>query len=74
MAISSIDYEKCTGCGECVNACEQDVLRMDEETGKPIIVYLDDCIICNRCENDCPVNAIQFVPGINIPITSFYGY
>ena len=31
MAINSIDYEKCTGCGECVNACEQDVLRMDED-------------------------------------------
>lgn len=32
MSIKSIDREKCTGCGTCVNACPMDVIRRDFET------------------------------------------
>ena len=74
MAISSIDYTKCTGCGKCVNACLHDVLRIDNESKKPIIAYPDECVICNICLKDCPVKALKFTPGVYIPITSFFGY
>ena len=74
MAISSIDYTICTGCGNCVNACLHDVLRIDDESKKPIIAYQDECVICNICLKDCPVKAMKLEPGIYIPITSFFGY
>ena len=74
MAISSIDYNLCTGCGNCVNACWHDVLRMDKASNKPVIAYLDECVMCNMCSRDCPVNAVKLAPGVHIPITSFYGY
>ena len=73
MAINHIDYDHCVGCGICVNSCAYDVIRMDEETGKPIIAYQKDCTACSRCRKDCPVKAISIVPGIHIPITSFFG-
>ena len=74
MAISGIDYDLCTGCGKCVNACWHDVLRMDEKEKKPVIVYQDECVMCNMCQKDCPVKAVKLSPGVRIPITSFFGY
>ena len=74
MAIDRIDPDLCTGCGACENSCEYDVLRMDDETGKPRIAYPDDCTVCSRCQKDCPVGAISLVPGIHVPITSFFGF
>jgi NAD-dependent dihydropyrimidine dehydrogenase PreA subunit len=57
-----IDPELCNGCGICVNACSQDVIRMDDETKKPVIKYPEDCTRCRRCEFDCPENAIHVSP------------
>lgn len=74
MAITGINYDLCTGCGKCVNACWHDALRMDKESNKPIIAYPDECVMCNRCLRDCPVKAVTLAPGVTIPITSFYGY
>ena len=31
MAIERIDDEICIGCGDCVNSCPMDVIRMDED-------------------------------------------
>ena len=74
MAIKSINQDICTGCGTCVNSCEYDVLRMDEEIKKPRIAYPDDCTVCSRCQKDCPVGAIELVPGIKIHATTFFGF
>lgn len=73
MAIERIDLDLCNGCGICVDACEADVIRMDEETRKPKIVYQDDCTLCVRCEGDCPQHAIEVGPGVYVPITTFFG-
>jgi NAD-dependent dihydropyrimidine dehydrogenase PreA subunit len=62
MAIDRIDYEKCTGCGICVNSCWMDVIRMDETTKKAVIQYPGDCAVCCTCEVDCPVHAIHISP------------
>ena len=45
MAIEKIDYEKCIGCGICVKACNQDVIRMGPDK-KPYIKYVEDCQVC----------------------------
>jgi NAD-dependent dihydropyrimidine dehydrogenase PreA subunit len=61
MAIEKIDKEKCIGCGICVKACNMDVLRMGAD-GKPYVKYIDDCIVCMYCEEDCPTQAIFVSP------------
>ena len=55
MTIENIDMETCIGCGECVQSCPMDVIRMDETTKKPVIKYLQDCQTCHLCESFCPV-------------------
>lgn len=59
MAIDKIDENVCTGCGICLSCCPQDVIRIDEKTGKAEIVYGQDCVACWACESFCPVGAIE---------------
>ena len=62
MAIKKIDLEVCIGCGICAKICSCDVIRMNEKTGKPAILYPEDCCLCLYCEEDCPVGAITVTP------------
>ena len=62
MTIERIDQEKCDGCGICVNSCATDVIRIDKETNKAVIVYPQECNCCDYCELDCPLNAIYVNP------------
>lgn len=62
MPIDRIDQEICTGCGICFNCCPHDVFRIDKETHKPIINYVEDCIACWACESFCPAEAIHVSP------------
>lgn len=41
--------EKCTGCGNCVNACIVGAISMDEDTNLPIV-----CLHCGHCVEFCP--------------------
>ncbi len=59
--ISSVDQEKCRGCGICVNSCPVDILRMNQK-GKAYIAYTDDCMTCYLCERVCPAGAIYVFP------------
>jgi NAD-dependent dihydropyrimidine dehydrogenase PreA subunit len=61
MAIERIDTDNCIGCGECVLSCPMDVLRMDEKTGKAMVVYPEDCQICCFCMNHCPVGTTALI-------------
>jgi len=62
MGIRKIDFDLCNGCGICVDICPMDVLRLNEETEKPIIQYLRECQACFMCERDCPADAIYVTP------------
>ena len=68
MSIERIDYELCIGCGECVNSCPMDVIRMDEKGEKAVIKYVEDCMCCDACELDCPAEAIYVSPEKYDPI------
>lgn len=48
----------CLGCGDCAAACEFGVIKMDPETGLPVI---DDtmCTACGSCVKACPKNIIE---------------
>jgi NAD-dependent dihydropyrimidine dehydrogenase PreA subunit len=62
MAIESIDQELCIGCGDCVDSCPMDVIRMDAHGRKAVVRYGEDCQNCEQCVLDCPVSAITVSP------------
>ncbi len=62
MAIENIDWDLCIGCGDCVNSCPMDVIRMNDEGDKAVIRYGEDCQNCEQCVLDCPVEAITVTP------------
>jgi len=47
----------CTGCGDCVVACQTKALEMAQ--GKPVLTMPDLCDYCGECEAACNVGAIQ---------------
>jgi NAD-dependent dihydropyrimidine dehydrogenase PreA subunit len=57
--IKSIDNTKCNGCGICVEICNMDVIRLNEQTNKAEIKYLEDCMTCYECALRCPENAVS---------------
>ena len=60
--ISSIDQEKCVGCGICARSCPLDTIRIDKEKKKAYIAYGDDFMTCYFCERLCPTGAIFVHP------------
>jgi len=52
----TIDYDKCQGDEECVNACPSEVY--DFVDGRPVPERMDDCLGCETCVEVCPVGAI----------------
>jgi len=71
MSIESIDAELCNGCGICVQICPMDVIRMDDE--KAVIRYPEDCMLCEFCALDCPVQAITISPQKSAPLMVSWG-
>ncbi|MHA1596681.1 MAG: P-loop NTPase [Candidatus Asgardarchaeia archaeon] len=55
-----IDYEKCVGCGVCVDKCLRDAIVWDEEEKRPYVFKLL-CEGCGTCSVVCPMKAIELV-------------
>ena len=73
MAIENIDRDVCIGCGDCVNSCPMDVIRMDDEGDKAVIRYGEDCQNCEQCVLDCPVEAITVTWDKATPFITSWG-
>lgn len=54
MAVT-IDEEKCTACGACIDSCPVAALSMNGKAK----VNADECIDCGTCVDECPVEAIS---------------
>lgn len=48
----------CLGCGDCVEACPYDAMRLDPETGLPVVLT-DRCVGCGKCVKACPRGIIE---------------
>ena len=46
-----IDYDKCSGSGECITACPVEIF--DFKDGKAICKNIAECIECCACVNAC---------------------
>jgi NAD-dependent dihydropyrimidine dehydrogenase PreA subunit len=58
----SIDYEKCVGCGRCIDYCKLGVYELDEKNGKqrPVVKNPYNCVVlCSGCDSICPAGAIK---------------
>lgn len=53
----SIDYEKCTGVGECVTACPVEIFAVEHD--KAVCTNVLECIECCACVSACPNDAIE---------------
>ena len=51
-----VDFDKCTGCGECVNICPTETYELID--GKAHATKIDDCVQCCACVSACPEGAI----------------
>ena len=57
---ASVEREVCTGCGDCLELCLFDALKIDEEG--PVRVVADRCQGCGICRRACPVDALSLQP------------
>lgn len=58
----TIDYEKCVGCGKCVEFCTLRTFGFEGGNGKkrPIVKNPNNCVVlCSGCDSICPAKAIK---------------
>ena len=55
--IITIDNDKCTGDGECVDVCPTEVYELQD--GKAVAVNEDECLGCESCVEVCESDAIE---------------
>ncbi len=58
-----IDYKVCNRCGgapekRCQRICPGDLIGVNPEDDRPVVLYPEDCWACTACVKDCPVAAI----------------
>ena len=56
--IINIDTEKCTGCGQCAQACHEGAIGI--KNGKAVLLRDDYCDGLGDCLPKCPTGAITF--------------
>jgi len=52
---ATVDTEKCTGCGECVDVCPLDAIEIQNDVA---VVDPEECSDCGSCVDVCPTEAI----------------
>jgi len=52
-----LDWERCNGCGLCVEVCRMGALVLSG--GRITMVEVEDCDWCTRCEAVCPTGALS---------------
>ncbi|MEW5920257.1 MAG: 4Fe-4S binding protein [Bacillota bacterium] len=50
--IITINREKCTRCGFCVDACPIPCLFIDEEKNEIVVKDEHLCLVCRNCEEE----------------------
>lgn len=64
--VAKIDYDKCTGCGICVQRCQFGAIKFEVTMDKTNIDMLR-CFGCGLCETACPTEAIELLDRESMP-------
>lgn len=56
MNLITVNQDKCTKCGLCVNECPEYILELSENGPKEICG--DECISCGHCVAICPMKQL----------------
>ncbi len=67
--LATVDMEKCTGCGACIEACPKKIISLVSENNKPVVLCANKdrgnitrkacsagCIGCMKCTKVCPTS------------------
>ena len=54
--VATVNAEKCTGCGLCVDVCPVEAITLEGDKAK---VDEDKCTECGQCVEECPNEAIS---------------
>jgi len=57
FTIPTVDEDKCTGCGICIDICPVNAISLQEDG--IAIIDKNTCTNCRICVEKCPVNAIS---------------
>ncbi len=65
--VSEVDRERCIGCGLCLEYCQFDAIRMEDE--KATVVF-ENCMGCGVCTSKCGQDAIRIrlEPAKGVPL------
>ena len=56
--VAATDQATCLGCGTCLDRCQMEALRLEDNK---VILDLDRCIGCGLCVSTCPSGALRLV-------------
>jgi len=57
-AVDAVFSEKCDGCGDCITACGQNILRLNAAR-LPVVDFSEGpCTFCGDCETACKTGAL----------------
>lgn len=59
VLVPTVNYDRCSLCGECVRACQFNALA---NTGNEIVIFEKLCHSCGACSLICSEDAIEEVP------------
>ncbi|MCP4753364.1 MAG: 4Fe-4S dicluster domain-containing protein [Proteobacteria bacterium] len=64
--VAKVDYDKCTGCGICVQRCQFGAIKF-EVTKDQTNIDQFKCFGCGLCETACPTEAIELLEREELP-------
>ena len=56
--VASLDSETCVGCGTCVERCQMEALRLEDEVAA---LDAERCIGCGLCVSTCPTDSLALI-------------
>jgi NAD-dependent dihydropyrimidine dehydrogenase PreA subunit len=71
VATLTINPDKCTGCGMCIDVCPHAVFTFNNK--KASILNIDNCMECGACSQNCSFGAISVKSGVGCAVAMING-